>query len=86
MYCRKCGAKETTRRAAGVFYCQHCGYQPGALRMDRSGKPCPFALPPASSEPASSPYVFAPREARLVAGLNMAVKAGAAEPPISGLK
>ena len=35
--CRKCGAKKITKRSAGVFFCQHCGMQPGELRMDRFG-------------------------------------------------
>lgn len=35
--CRKCGAKKITKREAGVFFCQHCGMQPGELGMDRMG-------------------------------------------------
>ena len=37
MQCRKCGAKNITRRKAGIFSCRHCGIQPGQLRMDRGG-------------------------------------------------
>lgn len=39
--CRKCGAKHVTRREAGVFFCQHCGMQPGQAGFDRSGAPNP---------------------------------------------
>lgn len=43
--CRKCGAKKITKRAAGVFFCQHCGMQPGELGMDRFGN-----VPPVDEE------------------------------------
>jgi ribosomal protein L37AE/L43A len=39
--CRKCGSKKLTRRRAGEFFCQHCGMQPGVLRMDRLGNVTP---------------------------------------------
>lgn len=38
-HCRKCGSGKITRRRAGEFFCQHCGMQPGLLKMDRFGTP-----------------------------------------------
>lgn len=38
MKCRKCCGR-CTRRRAGEHFCQHCGMQPGAMQMDRSGFP-----------------------------------------------
>lgn len=48
MNCRKCGAKQITRRRAGVFSCHHCGVQPDLNRLDRGGLPI---LKPAPVEP-----------------------------------
>lgn len=35
--CRKCGNNSPTRRGAGEYFCQHCGFLPGPKQMDRCG-------------------------------------------------
>ena len=62
MQCRKCGAKDITRRRAGVFFCQHCGMQPGQAAMDRAGFHAP-AKEPAELTPID--YIFSPRVPQL---------------------
>lgn len=49
--CRKCGAKKIKRRAAGVFDCRHCGYQPGPMNLDRSGIPTEIVATDTETEP-----------------------------------
>ncbi len=66
MNCRKCGSNKTTRRRAGVFFCQHCGMQPGPTNMDRFGNPGPVHVQ--AETPAAGEYVIKPRRPRLLAG------------------
>jgi ribosomal protein L37AE/L43A len=66
MQCRKCGNGRTTRRRAGVFFCQHCGMQPGPSNMDRCGNPSPAAEYP--NLEAAEEYIIRPRARRLIAG------------------
>lgn len=68
MQCRKCGAKKTTRRMAGIFSCAHCGVQPGPFHMDRSGTPTRAA--PEAPEIVPTDYIFAIRQPRLKAGVS----------------
>lgn len=67
MNCRKCGARNITRRAAGYFSCNHCGVAPGPEHRDRSGHFTPPALDIATSDSESIHYEFAPLQRRLVA-------------------
>lgn len=69
MNCRKCGAKQVTRRAAGVFVCQHCGVQPGPLHLDRFGNATRPAVEPATVT--ATDYQIAPRQPRLQAAPNL---------------
>jgi hypothetical protein len=64
MFCRKCGRKKTTKRAAGIFHCLRCGMQPGTLQMDRSGRPLLDQTPQVDDTPAI-PYMIAARQPRL---------------------
>lgn len=65
MNCRKCGAKQITRRKAGVFVCQHCGIQPGPFNLDRGGFPTQLLLEPVLTDAGN--YEFAERKPRLAA-------------------
>jgi hypothetical protein len=66
MFCRKCGRKKTTKRAAGIFHCLRCGMQPGALQMDRAGNPNPREKPE-PKEDAMQDYIFAEPKRRPIA-------------------
>jgi len=67
--CRKCGAKQITRRSAGIFVCRHCGVQPGPFNLDRGGNTTFAPLEPAPTP--EGDYVFAERKPRLVASFNI---------------
>lgn len=64
MDCRKCGSKKLTRRRAGFFLCQHCGVQPGVLRMDRFGNVPPPVHHEAPAD--TTEYEIAPLRRRLL--------------------
>lgn len=66
MQCRKCGAKNITRRRAGVFVCQRCGVQPGPACMDRAGNGDAAPLPVDLTQDVGA-YAFAVRQPRLTA-------------------
>lgn len=68
MNCRKCGAKQVTRRKAGIFLCQHCGFQPGPFNLDRFGNASP-SLRQLEDTLAVSDYEFAERKPRIKAGV-----------------
>jgi len=65
MNCRKCGAKQITRRKAGVFVCAHCGIQPGPFNLDRGGNLTQPLLKPVATD--TGEYIFAERKPRLAA-------------------
>lgn len=64
MNCRKCGAKQITRRKAGVFVCAHCGIQPGPFNLDRFGNATLLLCQPEDALTVSG-YEFAERKPRL---------------------
>jgi transposase len=66
MNCRKCGAKQVTRRSAGIFFCEHCGFQPGPLNLDRFGTPTP-SLRQLEAATQVANYEFAERKPRIKA-------------------
>lgn len=66
MNCRKCGAKQITRRSAGLFICRHCGIQPGPNFLDRFGNATRPAIEP--EQITATDYQIAPRQPRLQAG------------------
>lgn len=70
MNCRKCGAKQITRRSAGIFSCRHCGVQPGPFHLCRAGLPTRAIAIATEVEllPADFSYEIAPRQPRLLAG------------------
>lgn len=69
MNCRKCGAKQITRRSAGIFSCPHCGVQPGPFHLCRAGLPTRVAITTEDELlPADLTYEIAPRQPRLPAG------------------
>lgn len=63
MQCRKCGAKKTTRRRAGVFSCKRCGVQPGPFQMDRFGRP--GEVTPLQTDLPTDGYTIAARQPKL---------------------
>ena len=69
MNCRKCGAKQITRRSAGIFVCAHCGVQPGPFHLDRFAN---VTRPLATEDELPLPVPvreIAPRQPRQLAGL-----------------
>ena len=70
MNCRKCGAKQITRRSAGVFSCAHCGVQPGPFHLDRFANVTRQPVPLEPELPSVGPLrEVAPRQPRQLAGL-----------------
>lgn len=50
-HCPKCGNNRPTKRAAGVFFCQHCGMIPGQHKFDRAGNPTQVLTETLTKEP-----------------------------------